>query len=1170
MKFKFHLYVQKHKNRTYTVTVLPFYDITAYGINMTEIREELSETVIERIKQTPPHQLHLYEYDSSMYMHKVQVEVRPMDRKKRNRRREKVKLLFSLLVHPQEDNQLYVTVPRLGRNGPSFYVYDRSELQDQATIELASWLDSYTLAQLMEFQYSRRESLDSLEVEVSLKKQKQKDKEDDGLTDAFRRDRDEDRFWALKEIGVSLTAQIQEKRHRKAYHREEIVEQALHTLAQQRNNSLVLMGPSESGKTAIVEELVYRITNGDCPDELAEREVWMLTPDRIIAGAQYIGTWEERIQDLVNECRKKQHILYVNDLPGLLEIGRWSKSDNNVGQALRPYVASGEVIIMGEATPDRMHLGERLGAAFINLFRQLDVSPMSEDEALQVLNNVSRDLEQEYNLRVEPSAVSTSIQLARRFLPYRSFPGKSVRLLEEAVGEVSREMAKSNYFDNGNSERRLSFSSRFRRRPVKRQNVLDTFSRYSGMPEFIINDQSRLELSEVERYFLERVRGQDHAVASMVNVIATVKSGLNDPHKPMGTFLFIGPTGVGKTHMAKTLASYLFGDENRLLRFDMSEYSDVDGVARLIGAFNSEGELTKQVRAQPFSVVLLDEFEKASPRIYDVFLQVLGEGRLTDADGRTTYFHNTIIILTSNLGAGEGNFRGFGFGGDSDANLAQINEQLVVHFQDQIERYFRPEFVNRIDQTVVFGQLSPLALRSIASRELNEILQRDGITRRNLLVEIDEGVIDLVLEKGYSRKYGARPLKREIENLVVQPMARQLAERMASETELLRVEVDRDTRNILLKNVPIEETSTNVQLSSGLDNDYFQTMQMDTADLVEGFAVLRRKLVDWAENDRLKRMQDDKESLLSATQHPNFWDNPEDAQKKLGRFYFLDRMTRRLRQLMERVEYLEDLAILVHRERDLTYQADLANDYQELYKNVMYFEIEMQTGHLPHRHRAIMLIDRLGASPFDDAEKDSEWSRQIARMYLNWAEAKGYDRDIYLLEEQGNTKQLRFAHVNAPNFRKLLEKFMTSKPQDEIALLFEGSNVFGFLKGERGVHKMSLGDGNDHMVNVRVFAIPDDVNIDKWLSEYQRIKMDIHEGKRPAPPQQRHSVVRMYSLGRQGERFVRDMRTGVRTVRIKDVLEKGVLDEFILSFLHRDDQSNGRSWEDRYPPTFPY
>ncbi len=1165
MKFKFHLYVQKHRNRTYTVTILPFYDISSYGINLAEIKAELAETVKERIQEMPPTRLHQLEFDSRMKLQKAQVEVRPIDRKKRNRRREKVRLFFSLLVEPKDDDQLYVTVPKLGIHGPSFYVYNASELQEQANIELSSWLDNHTLDQLQGFQYARSETLDMLEVDVPIKKPKDHKKAEADRQDMFGQKR-EDKFWALREMGINMTAQVSERRFRRAYRRDELVEQVMQILVNTRNNSILLTGESESGKTTIVQEIVRRITRKDAPEALHEREVWMLAPDRIIAGAQYIGTWEERINDLVNECRKKQHILYVTDLPGLLEIGRWSKSDSNVAQALKPHIATGEVIIIGESSPDRLVVGERLGADFMNQFRRIDVPSMSEEEALAVLSNVARDIEREHDVRVDPSAIEAATQLARRFLPYRAFPGKSVRLLEETVGDILQQKdhgIRHSQRRGGSLLRRIS-----RRRMVKRQDVLDSFSKHSGMPEFIINDRSRLDLDDVEHYFLKRVSGQDHVVSAMVNVIATVKAGLNDPGQPLGTFLFIGPTGVGKTHMAKTMAAYLFGHEDRLIRFDMSEYSDLDGVNRLIGgAYNVEGELTKQVRAQPFSVILLDEFEKASPRIYDIFLQVLGEGRLTDSIGRTTFFHNSIIILTSNLGSGGNSMSGFGFGKDSLSH-AEINETLVEHYRDQIERYFRPEFVNRIDQIVVFGQLHTEALRHIASRELRQILQRDGITRRNLLVEIDNDVIDLVLERGYSPQYGARPLKREIERVVVSTLARQLAQRSTEDKHLLRIGVDDETNRITLKRVPIEEASAAVAISSGLDDNDVQVLRMDTAQIVEGFAMLRRKLMEWLESDTMRQMTAQKAALLAATQSPEFWSHNEDARHKLSRFYFLDRVTTQLKEIYERCEYLEDFATLVNRERDMRYHTELAQDYQELQRDVTYLEVEMQTGHLPHRHQAMMLLNMVGDQATDMQSKpSSDWLHVLAQMYLEWSERKGYDRDIYVMEAHPeHPDDMRF--VTMGSGKAMVKQFERKTITGEVALCFEGSNVFGFLKGERGIHQRTgYETRGDELVRVRVFAIPDKTNIREWLSDYLRIKAEIRDGTRPQPPKEKHSIVRIYSLGKAGERFVRDTRNGTRTTRVKDVLQKGRIDEFILAHLR---ETSGADWEDRFPPTFPF
>ena len=1036
--------------------------------------------------------------------------------------------------------------------------------------KLASWLDGYTLDQLQGLQYARSETLEVLEVDVPVKKAKERD-EDNNDSDPFNLfGSSGDNYWALKEIGINMSAQIAEGRFRKTYRRDDVVEDVMQTLAAARNSSVLLVGPSETGKTAIVHEIIRRIQRKDCPDALFDREVWLLSPDRIIAGAQYIGTWEERITNIVDECRKKQHILYVEDLPGLLEVGRWSKSDANVGQALRPHLASGEVTILGESLPERATMGDNLGPSFMNVFRRVEVPPMSEEEALAVLGNVARDFEREYNLRIVPDANSTSVGLTRRFVPYRAFPGKAIRLVEEASATAAR-----NRPTPRGAERSRSLLFRRRHTIVDRQSVLTTFARVSGMPEFIVNDMARMDVEEVAKYFHKRILGQEGAVSTVVNLIATVKAGMNDPEKPLGTFLFIGPTGVGKTQMAKTIASYLFGDAERLIRFDMSEYRDYDGVARLIGAFGNEGELTKKVREQPFSVVLLDEFEKADSRIYDVFLQVLGEGRLTDSGGRTTYFHNAIIIMTSNLGADAKSFGGLGFGiGNEAAQAAEVDSALQEHYRGKVEEYFRPEFVNRLDHVVVFGQLDPLALRNIASREMGEILLRDGITRRNLMVEIEDNVIDLVLEEGYSPLYGARPLKRAIERLVVSPMARELAGRSAQDTNLLRIGVDRESGQLALKSVPIDEANaagTNVELRTGLTDSSVKKLRMDTAQLVEGYAMLRRKLADWLDSETFEEMQNEKQELLTDTQSVNFWDDGEDARAKLSRFYFLDRLVRRVHQLYEKAEYLEDFAVLVNKERDLRYQPDLARDYEELHRNISYLDIELRTAHLPHRNQAMLLLRPMGMTPNQrQGSPQKAWVRRLSRMYLEWAERKGYDRDLYILiGDKELNEERQFQRLTAGNFRDLMKRFDDAPHTDEIALMFEGSNIFGFLKGERGLHRLELDPQGDELVQVLVFAIPDGTNVEDWLSDYREIKVEIEDGRRPPPPLEKLTVIRVYSLDKgQGERFIRDIRTNVRTVQIKDVMEKGQLDDFILAFLEQEEAAG--TWEDRFPPTFPY
>ncbi|HRE46808.1 MAG TPA: AAA family ATPase [Aggregatilineales bacterium] len=1152
MKFTFHLFVQRHENRTYTVMALPFTDITAFGIALDEIKNDLSEAITERVRAIQPQFLHQLDFDSSITLQKVVVPLRPVDRRKNlKKRREQIKMQFSLIVKPEDDGQFFITVPKVGQPPLSFYAYSKEEIPTQAVVELTNWFDDATLEHLTTFKHARSEALETLELDISLKKPKEKEDEIGGLG------RDEkESFWALKETGVNMTAQAAEGRFRRTYRRTEMVEDILMTLCAPRNNSILLVGESEAGKTAILQEVVRRIHKKEVPDALLKREVWHLTPDRLIAGAQYIGTWEERVNDIANECRKKQTILYVDDLPGLLEVGRWSKSDSNIGMALKPHIASGEVIMIGEARPERLTMGMGLGASFLNLFRQITIDPMPDDEAAAVLTSVARDLERDFDVRIAPNALETAIELSRRFSPYRAFPGKAIRLLEDTLGEIKKASPSA---EEGGLARRTN-------RPIiERGAVISTFSKRSGLPEFIVKDDARMEMSRVEGYFRERIIGQDHAVGTMVNVIATIKAGLNDPKKPLGTFLFIGPTGVGKTEMAKTLAGYLFGDTGRLIRFDMSEYGGVDGLARLIGAFSGEGELTKRVREQPFCIVLLDEFEKADPRIYDIFLQVLGEGRLTDSAGRTTFFHNALLIMTSNLGSGQRALRQVGFATDADAERG--GDASDNHYRAHVEGYFRPEFVNRIDQIVTFRHLAPSALKKIASRELNAVLSRDGITRRGILVELDEGVIDLVLATGYSPIYGARPLKREIERLVVAPLARILADRSTKDQHMLRLSAEGGM--IQIKPITIEEADRGEAVTiSGAEGESAK-QRMDTAALVEGFAVLRRKLADWEASDAVKEMRDEKTQLIAETQTPDFWRQTNDARETLSRTYFLDRLLARLTQLLERAEYLEDFSVLVNRDRALDYQPELARDYETLYQQVSYFDIEMMTAHLPHRNQAMLLIAPLATQLGGTPNGAEAWVRRLAEMYLRWAQRKGYEHDLYVMHPPTEGAGGVFQPISAGTFDDTLTSFATSPSLLEVGIMIRGTNAFGFLKGERGVHRMGGregGGGNSEFANARVYAIPDTTKIAIWLHDYQAVLGEIAAGRRDAPPPEKYTVIRVYALDRS-EVYIRDLRTGLRVRDVKAVL-KGGIDPFILAYLRTEEAA--LTWEDRFPTTFPF
>ncbi|MCG8351965.1 MAG: AAA family ATPase [Chloroflexales bacterium] len=321
---------------------------------------------------------------------------------------------------------------------------------------------------------------------------------------------------------------------------------------------------------------------------------------------------------------------------------------------LKPHLQIDDVVIIGKSSRERLRRAEQLTPGFVAQFRTLDIAPISEADTLGILIAVACELERGEEIRIEPSALEAAVELTDGFQPYRSQPGKSIVLVEQATSEINRQ--------------RGANSSSGAHSALTRRETINTFTRQTGLPEFIVADTTPLDLDAVCDHFADRIIGQNAAVDAMIDLIAIVKAGLNDQEKPLDAFMFIGPTGVGKTQLAKTLAQYLFGDEKRVVRFDVSEYNDPAGMRRLIGmpGSGSEGELTSRVRSQPFCVLLLDEFEKADAQIYDVFLQVIGEDRLTDASGQATSFQNAIIIMTSNLGASAREQRTIGLATDSE------------------------------------------------------------------------------------------------------------------------------------------------------------------------------------------------------------------------------------------------------------------------------------------------------------------------------------------------------------------------------------------------------------------------------------------------------------------------------------------------------------------------
>jgi ATP-dependent Clp protease ATP-binding subunit ClpC len=533
--------------------------------------------------------------------------------------------------------------------------------------------------------------------------------------------------------------------------------------------AIVLVGPTGVGKTAVVREFV-RALRARCESEGRRRDVWRVDANRFIAGMSVVGQWEARARSLVRELRDTGDVLYVDDLAGLAHAGRTSKANSNLAQFLAEPLGRGAFSVLAECSPEALERLREDEPAFARLFRVVRIEAMSERESVPVVLAAARAFDDGgADARGEgagpkartlgPDALEAVLSAAKRYFAHEALPGAAVRLLHAVFDddEVAR---------NESAER------------ISAREVLEVVGRRTGLPAFVLGLEPPRDRARVLRELGAMVAAQPEAIEAAADAVLAVQAGLGDPDKPVATFLFVGPTGVGKTETAKALGQYLYGSSQRLLRFDMSEFQTRASVARLVGdAWSPDGELTSALRTQPFRVVLFDEVEKAHPAVFDALLRMLGEGRVCDAAGRPSDARACVIVMTSNLGVREASARA-GF-------LRNDPDEARRHYVRTAELFFRPEFFNRIDRVVAFRSLDQRALRMIVRNALSELLSRRGVRRGNVLVDVEPPLLDLLVEQAFDPRYGARPLRRALERRLAVPLAYHLVRRRGEDVALI-------------------------------------------------------------------------------------------------------------------------------------------------------------------------------------------------------------------------------------------------------------------------------------------------------------------------------------------------------------------------------------------------
>ncbi|MGW5309361.1 ATP-dependent Clp protease ATP-binding subunit [Nocardia thailandica] len=595
----------------------------------------------------------------------------------------------------------------------------------------------------------------------------------------------------LDEYGRDLTAEAREGLVDPVVGRAEEIEQTVEILSRRRKNNPVLIGDPGVGKTAIVEGLAQRIVNGDVPSTLADRRVIALDVGSLVAGSKYRGEFEERLTKILDEVRANKDglIVFIDELHTIVGAGGGGEGSMDAGNLLKPALARGELHVVGATTIDEYRKYIEKDAALERRFQPVMVAEPSVADTIEILRGLADVYEEHHQVRYADDALVAAAELSDRYITDRFMPDKAIDLIDQAgarvrlrsgtadpevkakqeallklrrekdaaVANEDYETANALKTDIAAAERELEDSGASSGEPeVQVVDVAEVISRQTGIPVADLTVEEKEKLLELENVLHKRVIGQNEAIVAVAEAVRRARAGLKDPDRPIGSFLFLGPTGVGKTELAKALAEAVFGDEDRLIRFDMSEFQEKHTVARLVGAppgyigYDDAGQLTDKVRRQPYSVILFDEVEKAHPDVFNVLLQLLDDGRVTDAKGRTVDFKNTIVILTSNIGsdlilkAPEG---------DVDAIVPQLEERLQAHF--------RPEFLNRIDEQIVFHRLDKTQLEQIVKLILDR--SRRLLAAQDITLDITDDAVDWLGENGFQPEFGARPLRRTVQ-----------------------------------------------------------------------------------------------------------------------------------------------------------------------------------------------------------------------------------------------------------------------------------------------------------------------------------------------------------------------------------------------------------------------
>ncbi len=652
----------------------------------------------------------------------------------------------------------------------------------------------------------------------------------------------------LDNFGRDLTRLAEEKRLDPIVGREKELERIAQILSRRKKNNPVLIGEPGVGKSAIVEGLALKIIERKVSRALFNKRVYTLDLASLVAGTKYRGQFEERMKAVLNELEKNPDIiLFIDEIHTIVGAGNASGS-LDASNMFKPALARGEIQCIGATTLDEYRQYIEKDGALERRFQKVLVDPTTADETIIILNNVKEKYEDHHLVKYTDEALKACVQLTNRYISDRYLPDKAIDALDEAGARVHITHIKvpaevievENQIEEAKSQKTKAISSqkfeeaaKFRdierklqtelekakktwdeeskvnRETVSEEDVAEVVSMMTGIPIQRVAQNESERLVNMETEMEGSVIGQDDAIKKVVKAIRRNRAGLKDPNKPIGTFIFLGPTGVGKTHLAKVLARYLFDTEDSLIRIDMSEFMEKFAVSRLVGAppgyvgYEEGGQLTEKVRRKPYSIVLLDEIEKAHPDVFHLLLQVLDDGVLTDSFGRRVDFKNTIVIMTSNIGSRQLKDFGEGVGFATASKRSQSSEHARSVIENALRKTFAPEFLNRIDDVIIFEQLEHEDIHKIIDIELKNVFARIHSLGYNL--ELTKAAKDFIVDKGWDPNFGARPLKRAIQKYVEDVLAEEIIKTKPSENHIFNIDYDPEKEEVFIAVTPDPE-----------------------------------------------------------------------------------------------------------------------------------------------------------------------------------------------------------------------------------------------------------------------------------------------------------------------------------------------------------------------------